>query len=99
MAELTPYEKVASVIGSEMDKAWGNIMQRLTSGDTEFSAESGALNNEDIKNFFSELGGANLTTEFFSSKDKGITKKYNVHALSSGTNEGGSITVGASWSF
>jgi hypothetical protein len=102
--ETTTYEKVANVIGSEMDKAWANIMKRLASGDTAGMNLMSNFETSDIKDFFSNLGGANMEINFSSIRPKGQIACFNAYKLERG--EGipvlgieGTVTVGVAIRF
>lgn len=100
--EITAYEKVAGIIGEEMDLAWKNILEKISKG-TQESTRSFSLNEEDLKGFISNLSAAQLDIQFFSAnKEKGLTKRFSAHELTppyafrSGSI---SVSIGASWSF
>ena len=65
MASLDSYEKVAGIIGVEMDKAWKGIISKLSEGDVALAQES------ELIDFFENLGGAHLALTFASRQAKG----------------------------
>lgn len=73
MANTEAYEKVASVVGEEMDKAWKNIMSKLASSNVSGIAafDGGSLTSSDLSDFFEVLGGAQMAITFASRQPKG----------------------------
>jgi hypothetical protein len=73
MANTDAYEKVAGVVGDEMDKAWKNIMSRLAASNVSGIAafDGGSLTSDDLKAFFEVLGGAQMALSFQSRQPKG----------------------------
>ena len=73
MANTDAYEKVAGVVGEEMDAAWKKIMSRLASGNVSGIAafDGGSLKSPDLEAFFEVLGGAQMEITFASRQLKG----------------------------
>lgn len=91
------YDKVATVIGEEMDKAWKNIMEKLSQNNiSDFSG----VNVSEIEKFFTELGGAELSICFNNNTSaRGIRKTFSAHKITPVTLLGGYVTVGAGYSW
>lgn len=62
----TTYEKVAGIIGDEMDNAWKNIMEKLAKADVSAMSGEQTLSNSDLQDFFKNLGGAHIGINFSS---------------------------------
>ena len=76
------YDRVADVIGQEMDKTWVNILKRLASADVNTLSSSGAnITSADLQEFFANLGGCQMGIKFNSIKPKGETVRFNAHQL------------------
>jgi hypothetical protein len=73
MASTDSYEKVASVVGDAMDKAWKDIMSKLAASNFAGIAafDSGSLKSSDLEAFFEVLGGAQMAITFASRQPKG----------------------------
>jgi hypothetical protein len=73
MANTDEYEKVADVVGDEMDKAWKNIMSKLAASNVSGIAafDGGSLTSDDLKSFFEVLGGVQMALSFQSRQPKG----------------------------
>jgi hypothetical protein len=73
MASTDSYEKVASVVGDEMNKAWESIMSRLAASNFAGIAafDGGSLQSSDLEAFFEVLGGAQMAITFASRQPKG----------------------------
>lgn len=99
------YDRVADVIGQEMDKTWRNILIRLASDDVSTLSSDGAnITSSDLQEFFANLGGCQMGIKFSSIKPKGETVRFNAHQLqpSAGiTTMGvsGSISIGINIGF
>jgi len=94
------YEKVAGVIGEEMDNAWKNIMDRLSQNGP--SALSGAtISSQELKEFFDNLGGARLGVDFASRAQKGQVERFSAYKISPSPSvaASGSISIGVNVSF
>lgn len=102
------YDKIADVIGKEMDDAWKNIMEKLATADANtlpfVSSADPTITFDDLKEFFANLGGCQMGIKFASIKPKGEVMRFNSHTLepSAGiTTMGvkGTISVGINISF
>jgi hypothetical protein len=73
MANTDSYEKVASVVGDEMDKVWKNIMSKLAASNFAGIAafDGGSLKSSDLEAFFEVLGGAQMAITVASRQPKG----------------------------
>ncbi|MGE7427118.1 hypothetical protein ACQKLM_03110 [Bacillus thuringiensis] len=79
--ELSGNEKVAIVIGEEMNKVYTNILQRLSNPNEHgFMNDLGngdiQITQDDLIEFFKKLGGGEMNLDFHSIEEKGIVKKY-----------------------
>ncbi|ASB93411.1 hypothetical protein [Bacillus subtilis] len=100
MQQNSGYEKVSNVVGEEMDAAWKKIMQRLAAGELADTPRLSSIAEDELKEFFEQLGGAQLDVKFFSLNDKGTSKKYTATELNPTVGVmGGSITIGGTWDF
>ncbi|MEL7011334.1 MAG: hypothetical protein AAFY50_23315 [Cyanobacteria bacterium J06648_1] len=98
------YDRVADVIGQEMDKAWKNIMVTLATANVNALSADADITSNDLQEFFANLGGCQMGIQFASIKPKGETVRFNAHQLkpSAGiTTMGvsGSISIGVNISF
>ncbi|EGQ9060228.1 hypothetical protein GA076_23825 [Vibrio parahaemolyticus] len=104
------YKLVSEVIGSEMDKAWARIFERLSveAVHDKQAIEAGGvrLSTQDVTTFFNQLGGAFLQVDFLnSSAGSGTMQKCYSHNISAQQLEigtkgiEGSISIGVKVSF
>jgi hypothetical protein len=99
------YDRVADVIGKEMDKAWRNILTNLASANVSALSSGGAnITAVELQEFFANLGGCQMGIRFYSIKPKSETVWFNAEQLqpSAGiTTMGvsGSISIGVNISF
>lgn len=99
------YDRVADVIGQEMDKAWKNILIKLANGDANAFSGDANFSSDDLQEFFANLGGCHMGIKFSSKELKGETVRFSAHQLK--PTEGittmggvsGSISIGINISF
>lgn len=106
MANTDAYEKVAGVVGDEMDKAWKNIISKLAASNVSGIAafDGGRLTSDDLKVFFEVLGGAQMALSFQSRQPKGervhsTSLDIEPQAGSPATPISGEISIGGSIRF
>ena len=107
IAERTEgYDAVADFIATRIDKAFQDLFRDLIERGNVNSLigddDNPPLTKEDLENFLSVLGGANLAITFSPKLLKGTTTKFTAETLQSPEELlGGSISVsiGGSWSF
>ena len=100
------YDRVAYVIGKEMDEAWRNILTKLATGNSSFlsSTESASITSDQLQEFFANLGGCQMGIRFSSIKPKGESVWFNAEQLQPSDvvpfmGVSGSISIGVNISF
>ncbi|WP_290976389.1 hypothetical protein [Hydrogenophaga sp.] len=99
------YDRVADVIGKEMDKAWRNILTNLASSNVGTLSSGGAkITAVELQEFFANLGGCQMGIRFSSIKPKGESVWFNAEQLKPSTGittmgVSGSVSIGVSISF
>ena len=99
------YERVADVIGKEMDKAWRNILTNLaTANVTALSSPGVNITSAELQEFFANLGGCQMGIRFSSIKPKGEQVFFNSEQLQptplmTTMGVSGSISIGVNISF
>jgi hypothetical protein len=99
------YEAIAGVIGQEMDNAWKRIMEKLAAADaTVLTAAGAGFKTADLKEFFANLGGANMAIDFSSRIPKGQVRQFSAYKISpagevNALGVSGSISIGVNVTF
>ncbi|WP_372886886.1 hypothetical protein [Psychrobacter sp.] len=99
------YDRVAEVIGQEMDNAWKNILTKLSQADVNAFSGNTNVTSNDLQEFFANLGGCQMSIKFSSLQVKGENVRFNAHQLqptSAITTMGGvsgSISIGINIGF
>lgn len=94
------YDKIAQLIGTEMNNAWNNIIRKASSNELMLPEDSiNPITEEDIKSFFEELSSAQLDIKFSSSNPKTINRKNYPNPPSTFRRVSGSVTIGVNLEF
>ncbi|WP_446937102.1 hypothetical protein [Lysinibacillus fusiformis] len=91
--EQSGYDYIAKAIGEVMDEAWEKFMNKVADGDLTFLGESN-FTEENVKQFYALLGGAELGITFSNNSPSGTKKYFNSHDITSTNFMRGSLTIG-----